>query len=146
MRDDIPIEKTHRVRDACLCLHARRAARSLGRRFDEAFRPLGLTNGQFSLLAALNRPEPPSMGAVARVLAMDRTSLTATLKPLARRGLVAIEIDGDDRRGRRIRLTREGRRLLVRALPVWERTHAEVDALISEASAERLRRDLRSLE
>jgi hypothetical protein len=36
---------------------ARRGPRA-GRRFDEALRPLGLTNGQFSLLMALNRPEP----------------------------------------------------------------------------------------
>ena len=48
------------VRDACLCLHVQRAARALARRFDEVFRPLDLTNGQFSLLMSLNRPEPPT--------------------------------------------------------------------------------------
>jgi hypothetical protein len=50
-------ETTILVRDSCLCLHVQRAARALARRFDNALRPLGLTNGQFSLMMSLNRPE-----------------------------------------------------------------------------------------
>ena len=56
MPKPVSFEEVLEVRDACLCLHARRAARALARRFDEAFRPIGITNGQFSLLASLNRP------------------------------------------------------------------------------------------
>ena len=67
-------ETTLQVRDSCLCLHVQRAARALARRFDDVLRPLGLTNGQFSLMMSLNRPEPPGMAAVASVLAMDRTT------------------------------------------------------------------------
>ena len=55
---------------------------------DEALRPVDLTNQQFSLLMSLNRPEPPPIGPVANLLGMDRTTLTAALKPLERRGLV----------------------------------------------------------
>src|SRR5450755_3431343 len=106
-----PYETTLLVRDACLCLHVQRAARALARRFDDAFRPLGPTNGQFSLMMSLNRPKPPGMAAVASLLAMDRTTLTAALKPLERRGLVRISVDPTDRRGRLIRLTPRGRRL-----------------------------------
>ena len=73
---------THHVRDNCLCLHVQRAARALARRFDDALRPVELTNGQFSLLMSLNRPEPPTIGSVSVLLAMDRTTLTANLKPL----------------------------------------------------------------
>src|ERR671932_1135645 len=95
---DVPFETTLLVRDICLCLHTQRAARALARRFDDALRPLSLTNGQFSLLMALNRPEPPGMGAVASLLAMDRTTLTAALKPLQRRGLVEVSPDPADKR------------------------------------------------
>src|SRR3954471_12272265 len=102
---DVPFATTLLVRDTCLCLHAQRAARAVARRFDEALRPLGLTNGQFSLLMSLNRPEPATIGAVASLLAMDRTTLTANLKPLTRRGLVEVRIDGTDRRSRRLILT-----------------------------------------
>lgn len=138
----VPFATTLLVRDCCLCLHAQRAARSLARRFDEAFRPLGLTNGQFSLLMSLNRPEPPPMGPVASLLAMDRTTLTAALKPLQRRGLVEIIPDPNDRRGKRIGLTPAGMALLVQATPIWESTSKEVEALLPEGDAERLRKNL----
>src|SRR5580658_3487136 len=78
-------ETTLQVRDSCLCLHLQRAARALAWRSDDALRPLGLTNGQFSLMMSLNPPEPPGMAAVASLLAMDRTTWTATRKPLQRR-------------------------------------------------------------
>jgi len=96
----IPFSATLLVRDSCLCLHAQRAARALARLFDNALKPVGINNGQFSLLMSLNRPEPPPMGPVANLLAMDRTTLTAALKPLERRGLVSIEQDPKDKRGK----------------------------------------------
>jgi DNA-binding MarR family transcriptional regulator len=138
-------ETTLHVRDHCLCLHAQRAARALARRFDEAFRPLGLTNGQFSLMVSLNRPEPPSMGSVASLLAMDRTTLTAALKPLERRGLVKVDMNPDDKRSRLLTLTQEGRALLARAVPIWEGTHADVDRELAEHDLGQLRSALRSL-
>lgn len=139
------LETTHLVRDSCLCLYVQRAARALARRFDEALRPVGLTNGQFSLLMSLNRPEPPGMTAVALLLAMDRTTLTAALKPLRRRGLVRVAADPADRRGRRIALTAKGRRALARAVPIWKKTHAAVEALLRDGDADRLRNNLRTL-
>jgi DNA-binding MarR family transcriptional regulator len=142
---DVPYETTLRVRDSCLCLHVQQAARALARRFDEALRPLGLTNGQFSLMMSLNRPKPPGMAPVASLLAMDRTTLTAALKPLERRGLVAVITDPEDRRGRLMTLTAAGRRLLARATPIWEREHAEIEGLLPDGDPDRFRGNLRAL-
>jgi len=133
------------VRDTCLCLYVKRAARALARRFDAALRPIGLTNGQFSLMMSLNRSEPPGMAAVASLLAMDRTTLTAAVKPLRRRGLLKISADPTDRRGRLMTLTSKGRRLLARAVPVWKSAHAAVEALLGDGDPDRLRKDLRGL-
>jgi DNA-binding MarR family transcriptional regulator len=143
--DDVTIEITHRVRDSCLCLHLQRAARALARRFDEALRPVGLTSGQFSLLMSLNRAEPPTMGQVSVLLAMDRTTLTANLKPLERRELVSVTIDAKDRRARRMHLTAAGRKVLAAAVPIWEATHAGTERLLGGSSADRLRADLCAL-
>ena len=142
---EVSREITLHVRDESLCLHAQRAARALARRFDEAFKPLSLTNGQFSLMMSLNRPEPPTMGRVAFGLAMDRTTLTAALKPLARRGLVEVMVDAKDRRSRRMMLTPEGRALLARAVPIWQQSHAELDHLLPDGHPDRLRSDLTAL-
>jgi len=113
----LPYEVTLHVRDNCLCLHVQRAARALARRFDEALRPVGLTSGQFSLLMSLNRPDPPKIGEVSALLAMDRTTLTANLKPLERRGFLVVSVDPRDKRSRRLILTDEGRRALAAAYP-----------------------------
>ena len=136
---------TREIRDACLCLHVQRAARGLARRFDDALRPIGLTNGQFSLMMSLNRPEPPDMGAVATLLGVDRTTLTAALKPLQRRSLLRITVGPADRRSRIMTLTPKGRRLLARALPVWRRTHVAVEALLPDGNPDRFRKNLRAV-
>jgi DNA-binding MarR family transcriptional regulator len=143
--EHLPFATTIEVRDTCLCLHLQRAARAVARRFDAALRPFGLTSGQFSLLMSLNRPEPASMGSVSALLAMDRTTLTANLKPLERRGLVAVRSDDTDRRMRRLTLTPNGRALLSAAVPVWRQTHAQIEGLLPGSNPERLRDDLRAL-
>ena len=85
------------------------------------------------------------MGPVASLLAMDRTTLTAALKPLERRGLVEVLRDQSDRRTRILKLTDDGRNLLAEALPVWKRTHEEVERLVPDRDPEELRRSLRAL-
>lgn len=141
----VPFETTLMVRDHCLCLHVQRAARALARRFDEALRPFDLTNGQFSLLMSLNRPTPPPMGSVASLLAMDRTTLTAALKPLERRGLVKITMDPSDRRSRIVQLTEEGRLLLSRAVPAWQSTHHKLERESPAVNFETLLKSLREI-
>lgn len=138
-------ETTLHVRDHCLCLATQRAARALARRFDEALRPAGLTSGQFSLMMALNRPKPPGIGSLAAFLAMDRTTLTANLKPLERRGLVEAAVDPADRRGKLLTLTAAGHTVLRSAVPIWERTHMDVDRLLAQTDGSLLRAGLRAV-
>lgn len=145
MHEKLPLSVTHEVRDRCLCLHLQRAARAIGRRFDEALKPVGLNQGQYSLLISLNRPNAPRLSEVAYLLALDRTTLTANLKPLARRGLLSIIDDRDDKRIRRLVLTNEGRSILRRAVPIWRTTHAEIDAALPRGDLHTLRADLLAL-
>jgi DNA-binding MarR family transcriptional regulator len=145
LRAEVPHADTLMVRDACLCLHVQRAARALARHFDEVFRPLGLTNGQFSLLMSLNRPQAPRISEVAPLLAMDRTTLTAALKPLERRKLVKVTVDKEDKRSRRLVLTAAGRALLAKALPLWKESHAEIERQITECTPDTMRSALRAL-
>ena len=127
------IDKIPQLRGNCLCLHLQRAARAVARRFDQAFRPLDLTSGQFSLMMSLNGAEAPSIGYTSALLAMDRTTLTANLKPLERRGLVEVKVDVVDRRTRRLSLTPAGRELLAAAVPVWRETHTAIERLVPDA-------------
>src|SRR5215831_2561009 len=141
----LPYEKTLEVRDGCICLFVQRAARGLARRFDDAFRSLRLTHGQFSLLMALNRLHPPVMGEVAALLGMDRTTLTAALKSLERRLLVEVRADDQDRRSRRLILTSAGRALLASAYPSWKAAHGAIETLLGAPDADQLRENLARL-
>jgi DNA-binding MarR family transcriptional regulator len=141
----LSVEQTPQLRGSCLCLHLQRAARAVARRFDQAFRPLDLTSGQFSLMMSLNSLDAPSIGYVSALLAMDRTTLTANLKPLERRGLVTVSVDDADKRARRLTLTPAGQTLLAAAVPIWRQTHSAVESLIGMSDPNRLRADLRAL-
>ena len=131
----VPLEITRMVRDNCLCLRVQRASRAIGRMFDDAFRPFGLTNFQFSLLMMLNRPSPPTIGTLAEDLAMDRTTMTANLKVLERRGLLTVRRDHDDSRVKLVVLTRAGRSLLAKCVERWQ---AANDAMRTRVSATEL--------
>ncbi|KCZ96882.1 MarR family transcriptional regulator [Hyphomonas polymorpha PS728] len=133
MKKTLPFETTLEVYNRCLCFGMHRAARTLARRFDAAFAPLGISHGQYSLMVSLNRPEPPRLGETAAFLAMDRTTLTANLKPLERLGYVEIVPDKEDKRSRRLILTEAGRKLLAAAVPIWRKTHDEVDTFLSSS-------------
>lgn len=139
------LQEVHDVRDTCLCLHTQRAARVVARRFDAAFKDVGLTNGQFSLLMSLNRPEPPAIGQVADLLAMDRTTITAAVKALQRRGLMKVVVNELDRRERRLALTAKGADLLRRALPIWRAEHARLENTLAAKNPLQLRALLRAL-
>lgn len=141
----VAFETTLAVRDHCLCLATQRAARALARRFDDALKPAGITSGQFSLLNALNRPEPPTIGSVAGLLAMDRTTLTANLKPLERRRMIELVVDDKDKRSRRIRLLDAGMAALAAAMPVWIATHGAIDDALGDGPATALRGGLRQV-
>ena len=134
------IETVHEIRDQCLCLATQRAARRLARRFDRLFAPLGLTNGQFSMLVALSGQWRPRLGEFADFLGMDSTTMTAAIKPLQKRGLVALQADDADGRIRRPRLTDEGRAVVARAVPLWREEHAKVQAELIDQDATALAR------
>ncbi len=85
------------------------------------------------------------MGTISTLLAMDRTTLTANLKPLERRGLVKVAVDQADRRSRLMVLTPGGRRLLAKAMPLWKRAQTATERLVAESGADRVRADLLAL-
>ena len=131
----IPISTIHEIRDECLCLASQRAARVLARRFDRLFAPLGITNGQFSLMVALSGAWQPRLGELAEFLAMDSTTLTAAVKTLERRGLLQLSPDEADARVRRPGLTAAGREVVTQAVPLWRDEHRLVQEALPAQDA-----------
>lgn len=124
------------VRDQCLCFAAQRTARELARRFDRLFAELGLTNGQFSMMVAMGGMGEPKLGELARFLVMDHATVTAAVRKLEKRGLVAVCADGSDRRARRASLTAAGIALIGKAVPLWRKEHALLAAELDHDAGE----------
>src|SRR5262245_40311433 len=137
-------ETTRMVGDSCLCLRIQRASRAIARQFDAALRPLGLTSSQFSLLMMLNRPKLLSVGGLAECLAMDRTTTTANLKPLERRGLLTVRRDERDSRMKQVGLTDKGRALVVRGVSRWQAANDTARASVKSADLPALYSNLES--
>ena len=85
------------------------------------------------------------MGSVAALLAMDRTTLTAALKPLQRRGLVEVLVDPGDKRSRRLLLTAAGQDLLAKAVPLWREAHERLEQQLGPGVLDDLRAGLAAL-
>ena len=141
----LPISTVQEIRDQCLCLATQRAARLLARRFDRLFAPLGLTNGQFSMLVALSGQWKPRLGELADFLAMDSTTVTAAVKTLEKRGLVMLLPDEADARVRRPGLTDAGRAVVAQAVPLWRAEHALVNTEMAGQDPAELAQILRQL-
>ena len=127
----------------CVCATARMAARSLTRIYDRALEPAGIRTTQFSVLARLLEEGPLPLTHLAGRLAMDRTTLARDLRPLERRGLVAISV-GTDRRVRMAELTPAGRRLVDEVRPLWKQVQRDVRAQLGPDHVARLMDELRA--
>ena len=114
----------------CAAVRIRQAARVVSQHYDKVMRRAGLVRTQFTVLVAstLARPGGVPMSALARVLVLDRTSLTRTLAPLEKAGLVRTTRGPSDSRVRLVQITAAGSRRLARALDLWEEAQASFQA------------------
>ena len=125
----------------CNCLALRQAARHATQLYDRHLAAEGLKTSQYSILAKLLRLGPQSIGSLADMMVMDRTTTTRAVRPLARDRLVAIA-PGKDERTRMVRLTPAGEKRARAAAVAWRAAQKEFEAGYGAAQAERLRNDL----
>jgi DNA-binding MarR family transcriptional regulator len=109
----------------CACFNLRRAARLVTQRFDRVLRQSGLKATQFPILMAAYQQEGILLTRMAKMLGMERTTLTRNLTLLEQRGMLLVE-PGQDRRERQIRITHRGVTLLETCLPLWRKAQSEI--------------------
>lgn len=114
----------------CACANLRRAARLVTRLYDEELEGTGLELSQFTLLMALSRAGEITQGRLGAVLSLDSTTLTRTLKPLIKDGLLQTR-PGLDRRERLVGLTKAGKKKFTSSLPNWERAQKRLQQKLS---------------
>lgn len=129
----------------CVSFRLRRAARMVAKRYDDALRPVGLRNTQFSVLGALAYLGETGIGELAVQMATDGTTLTRNLDVLVRRGLIE-NVPAEDGRVRRVRLTPVGRETLEEALPLWRTAQNETLKSVGSETWQETRQVLAEIE
>jgi DNA-binding MarR family transcriptional regulator len=115
----------------CLCANFRRTSRALTQLYENALRPVGLRGTQFTILQALTLAGEVTQSQLGKMLVIDSTTLTRTLRIMAREGWIA-ERRGKDRRERWLRLAKSGESHFKRALPAWEKVQARLRRQLGE--------------
>jgi DNA-binding MarR family transcriptional regulator len=122
---------------ACTCATLRRFSRRLSAIYDRHLAAAGLTTNQYSLLMTLHVAGPSPLGRLARRAAMDRTTLTRLIAPLARAGWVESR-PGTDPRQRILALTGTGRDRLAAAQPHWRAAQDRIETALGADSVGQL--------
>lgn len=94
--------------------------RAIAGSYDAALRPLGLTSGQLTILAVLTKAGPMPQARLGEMLVIEKSTLSRNIRRMVEAGLV-VEDDAGTPRRRVLSVSREGRRTLAKAYPVWER-------------------------
>lgn len=126
-----------RILPPCTLQRLRMATRRATRLYEAIMQPAGIGAAQFGVLMTLSGVDGATITELARVLDLERTTLTRNLRPLMRDGLVALEA-GTDHRSRSIRLTDVGRARLMLARTLWRQAQAAVTASLGDADTKAL--------
>lgn len=127
------------VADLCTAAKVRRLARRVSQIYDEALTPHGLTIGQMGLLASLSRRQGIGISALAQRLSADASTISRLVRPLEQAGLLTIDPDPDDGRGRLVRLTEQGAERRRAAGAGWSAAQARIAAQLGEGRLAALR-------
>jgi len=133
------------IESRCHCTSLRKASRRISQLYDAALAPSGLKTTQRAILAQIGRSQPATVGALAEALVMDAGGLAHTLKPLLRDGLVAVDVDPQDRRNRLVRLTPAGKARLKQSDVLWEAAHRSFEKGFGGVQSKALREALELL-
>lgn len=120
-----------KIQSSCICINLRRVSRLVTQCYDDALADAGIKITQFSLLREIGRSEPVALSKLADAVELDRTTLARNLAPLERDGFVVLTA-GEDQRVTQIGLTRSGRAVIAKAMPLWERAQREIGARLSD--------------
>ena len=140
----LDVRKRLKEGQACACFNVRKTARVITQLYDEVLRPTGMRITQFALLMAAGGLGPVTVTRLAKLGAMDRTTLTRNLRPLEERELIHIE-SGEDRRERRVTLTPRGQHALATAFPLWQEAQAKIVKGFGQERLQRLYAELADL-
>ena len=131
--------------ELCDCFVIRAAARHMSQAYDQFLAPTGLRISQFSILSKLERTGPLTITTLAEYMALDRTTLSRNILPLARKGLISVDRNASDGRAKEVHLTNVGAKRLATARQAWCKAQARFETAFGTEQAADLRWLLRAV-
>jgi DNA-binding MarR family transcriptional regulator len=129
-------ELAQQISTECIGFRVRRASRVLSKLYDEELRPLGLQHSQLPILVAVasrgERGVPMTM--LAAGLQLDQTTLSRSVRPLEKSGLLRVARSPKDKRARILFLTAEGERVIRLVFPAWQRVLKRVTKTLGDSA------------
>ena len=123
----------------CIAVRIRLLSRTISNIYDQAFRPLGATVGQMNILVVVARLGPMAPGDAARRLSMEKSTLSRNVERMRANGWVNVE-QGDTGRTQVLSISAKGRRLLVKALPLWQDAQTRTESLLGQQGTKSIHR------
>ena len=128
-------EKNSRAIDAiarnCIAVRLRLLNRVVTNLYDDALRPLGLKVSQVNILVVTAKLVLAQPAKVCDLLHLDPSTLSRNLERMRAKGWLEV-VPGEDARTQPFRLTAQGKRLLERAVPAWERAQKQAEELLGD--------------
>ena len=138
-RDPSILKSLRASAEDCACRAARQTARTITQMYDDFLEPVEISIEQYFILATLHRSQAVSMTNLASMLHMDRTSLTRTLRPLEREGLLTVRSSSEDGRYRMVRLTTTGLDRIAWAYPLWSHAQMAIERSLGKIALKQVR-------
>jgi DNA-binding MarR family transcriptional regulator len=128
----------------CAAFNFRRTSRAVTRLYDEALSPAGMRSTQFAILVGLKKTQPVSVGDLGRILGIDATTMTRSLRLLQGEGLLVVSKRAIKRQ-RFVSITQKGEQALARAIPLWREMQSRFVNSIGDEHWRDLRNELERL-
>jgi DNA-binding MarR family transcriptional regulator len=117
------------IAKTCIAVRLRLLNRVVTGFYDEALRPLGLKVSQLNILVVTAKLGVARPAKVCEILQLDVSTLSRNVERIRARGWLEV-LPGEDARTQHFQLTPEGRRIIERAAPAWERAQRQATELL----------------
>jgi DNA-binding MarR family transcriptional regulator len=115
----------------CIGVRLRLLNRVVTNFFDDALRPLGLKISQLNILVVTAKLGLARPAQVCEILHLDVSTLSRNVKPLQTHGWLEV-VPEEDARAQPFRLTPQGKRLIEKAVPAWEKAQRQAADLLGD--------------
>jgi DNA-binding MarR family transcriptional regulator len=136
--------KFETIINECIAVRVRLLNRVVTKIFDDALRPLGVKVSQLNILVAAWKLDVAQPQRVCEILHLDPSTLSRNVERMRASGWLEV-VPGDDARQQPFHITSQGKTLLSKAVPAWEKAQARVAKLLGTEGIESLKRTAKEL-